>query len=99
MVTNHSSDSNTYAPVVEFDHAGKKYRFKDSVSSNPPSYRTGQRVGVLYDPADPRDARIDRGRWNKVVPILSGGCGALFVLLGLWILQRRGGYRASLTRA
>jgi len=89
MATNHSSDGNTWAPVVEFEHAGSKYRFKDSVSSNPPSYRTGERVGVLYDPDHPRDARIDRGRWNRVVPIVIGGSGALFCLLGFWILKRR----------
>ena len=85
-----STDSNAYAPVVEFEHAGKKHSFKDSIGSDPPSYRIGQGVAVLYDPADPREARIDRGRWNKAVPILIGGCGALSVLLGLWILRRRG---------
>ena len=61
----------------------------DSISSNPPSYRTGDAVGVLYDPDHPRDARIDRGRWNKAVPILIGGSGVFLCLLGLWILKRR----------
>jgi len=89
MATNHSSDGNTYAPVVEFEHEGTKYRFKDSISSNPPSYRRGQAVDVLYDPVHPRDARIDRGRWNKAVPILIGGFGALLCLLGLWSISRR----------
>jgi hypothetical protein len=95
MAMSQSTDSNAYAPVVEFEHAGKKHRFKDSIGSDPPSYRIGQGVAVLYDPADPRDARIDRGRWNKAVPILIGGCGALSVLLGLWILRRRGSSATS----
>ena len=64
-------------------------RFKDSISSNPPSYRTGEVVGVFYDPDHPRDARIDRGRWNKAVPILIGGSGVFLCFLGLWILKRR----------
>jgi hypothetical protein len=89
MATNDSSDGDTYAPVVEFEHEGSKYRFKDSISSNPPTYRRGQRVDVLYDPVRPRNARIDRGLWNKVVPILIGGFGALLCLLGLWSLKRR----------
>ena len=89
MAANHSSDGNTYAPVVEFEHEGRTYRFKDSISSNPPSYRTGEAVGVLYDPDHPRDARIDRGRWNKAVPILIGGSGVFLCLLGVWILKRR----------
>jgi uncharacterized protein DUF3592 len=89
MATNESSDSNTYSPVVQFEHEGRKYRFKDSIGSNPPSYRTGEAVGVLYDPEHPRDARIDRGRWNKAVPILIGGFGALLCVVGLWSLRRR----------
>ena len=90
MATNHSSDGgSTYAPVVEFEHEGRKYTFKDSISSNPPSYRRGEAVGVLYDPDQPRDARIDRGRWNKAVPILIGGFGALLCLFGVWGLSRR----------
>jgi hypothetical protein len=90
MATNHSSDGgDTYAPVVEFEHDGRKYTFKDTISSNPPSYRRGQAVGVLYDPDQPRDARIDRGRWNKAVPILIGGFGGLLCLLGLWSFSRR----------
>jgi hypothetical protein len=36
--------------------------FKDSVGTNPPSHRTGDKVTVLYLPADPqRQAIIDRG--------------------------------------
>jgi hypothetical protein len=90
MATNHSSDgADTYAPVVEFEHEGRKYTFKDSISSNPPSRRRGEPVGVLYDPDQPRDARIDRGRWNKAVPILIGGFGALLCLFGVWGLSRR----------
>jgi len=89
MAANRSSDGNAYAPVVEFEHEGSKYRFKDSISSNPPAYRRGQAVDVLYDPVHPRDARIDRGRWNKAVPILIGGAGALLCLLGLWSMKRR----------
>jgi hypothetical protein len=89
MATNESSDGNTYAPVVAFEHQGRKYRFKHSISSNPPSYRRGQAVAVLYDPDDPREARIDRGRWNTAMPILIGGAGALLCLLGFWIFKRR----------
>jgi len=46
-------------------------------------------VGVLYDPANPKDARIDRGRWNKAIPLLIGGFGALLCMLGLWMLLKR----------
>ena len=58
--------------------------------ADPAALQAALAKAVLYDPADPREARIDRGRWKKAVPILIGGCGALSVLLGLWILRRRG---------
>lgn len=86
---NHSSDGTTWAPVVEFEHEGRNYRFKDSVSANPPSWRTGDAVGVLYDPRHPTDARIDRGWWNRGIPMLVSIVGALFCSLGLWIALRR----------
>jgi uncharacterized protein DUF3592 len=89
MVANHSGDTTTYAPVVVFEHDGQTYRFKDSVGSNPPSHRMGEAVRVLYDPARPGDARIDRGRWNKVIPILVAICGGLFCALGIWLAWRR----------
>jgi hypothetical protein len=89
LATHHSSDGDTYAPVVEFAHAGRIHKFKDSVSSRPASYRVGETVNVLYDPGDPRDARIDRGRWNQAVPILLGASGALLCVLGTWALRRR----------
>jgi hypothetical protein len=81
--------STTYAPVVEFESEDRRHRFKDSIASNPPMYRIGESVGVLYDPYRPSDARIDRGRWNKAIPILVGGFGALFCLLGVCIAIRR----------
>jgi hypothetical protein len=89
LATNASSDGDTYAPVVEFEAGGRTYRFKDSVSSNPPSYRRGDPVRVLHDPADPANARIDRGLWNKAIPILVAVFGALLCLVGVWMLKRR----------
>jgi Protein of unknown function (DUF3592) len=89
MVGSHSSNSTTYAPVVEFTASGREYTFKDSVSSNPPSHRVGDVVDVLYDPAHPADARIDRGIWNKGVPVLVGAFGALLLFAGAWLLKRR----------
>jgi hypothetical protein len=89
IVANHSSDTTTYAPLVAFEHDGRTYRFKDSIASSPPSHRVGESVRVLYDPTRPPDARIDRGRWNRVIPILVSVCGAAFCALGIWLACRR----------
>jgi hypothetical protein len=92
----HSSDgADTFAPVVEFEHEGRRFRFADSVSSRPASYRAGDRVGVLYDPANPRDARIDRGRWNRAIPIFVGCFGLLFCAAGLLVVKKRSTSRAG----
>jgi len=89
LVANHSSDGVTWAPVVEFEHQGRKYRFKDSVSSSPASWRTGEAAKILFDPDDPADARIDRGRWNGAVPLLIAAFGALLCSLGMWMVFSR----------
>jgi hypothetical protein len=61
----HSSGSGgyTYYPVVRFrTQMNSTVEFKDSVGTNPPSHRTGDKVTVLYLPGDPqRQAIIDRG--------------------------------------
>jgi len=88
LAANDSSDDVTYAPVVEFEDADGRHRFKDSISSNPASYRTGDAVQVLYDPGDFYKARIDRGVWNRAIPLLVGALGALFLLCGFWIATR-----------
>ncbi len=88
LVANDSSDGVTYAPGVEFEVGGQAQRFKDSISSDPPSYRMGDVVQVLYDPANPREARIDRGIWNRAIPFLVGGLGGLLLVWGLWIPLR-----------
>lgn len=90
LVANDSSDGTTWAPLVEFEHGGRKYRFKDSLSSSPPSHRRGDAVAVLYDPSRPADARIDRGFWNKGIPVLIGAFGGLLCALGVWMFSRRG---------
>jgi hypothetical protein len=95
LAANHSSDSTTYAPVVEFQVDGHRYKFKDSISSNPPSYRTGEIVKVLYDPDRPQSARIDRGRWNTAVPLFVCAFGALLCFAGVWAESLRRRPRAS----
>jgi Protein of unknown function (DUF3592) len=91
-----SSDSTTWAPIIEFDDtAGHHQRFVERISSNPSNYRSGQIVDVLFNPGNPRDARIDRGQANQWAAMLLGSTGGLFILLGAFSLRRR---RASSMR-
>jgi len=85
-----NDDSTTYAAVVEYnDSRGENRRFVDSFSSSPPSYSTGEKVAVLYDRENPREAQIDRGRANYWLSILLGFFGLLFASLGVLSGKRR----------
>jgi len=63
----------SYYPVVRYRTEQNAFvEFKDSIGTNPPSYRSGDKVSVLYLPDDPRGgAIIDRGAfWNWAIPAL-----------------------------
>jgi hypothetical protein len=64
-----SGNSASYFPIVRVPLEGHSFfKFKDSVGSNPPGYRRGDKVTVLYFPEKLGDAMIDRGRWNWAMP-------------------------------
>ncbi len=78
----------TYYPVVRFRTAANTtVEFKDSVGTNPPTHRAGDKVTVLYLPGDPqREAIIDRGfvlNWAipGVVFLFAAGLAMLCVTL------------------
>lgn len=64
--------STGYQAVVRFRKAdGGTNEFVDDSGSDPPRYSIGEKVRVLYDPADPREAKIDSFRSLWLVPILA----------------------------
>jgi len=74
----------SYAPVVTFvTGAGKKIEFLSPVGSNPPLYKKGEKVEVLYLPADPSNARIHDFTSLWAVELILGFAGALILLTGL----------------
>ena len=83
-------DSTTYSAIVRYrDHEGHDHEFVDSFSSDPPSYHAGQKVSVLYNRENPREAQIDRGRANYWLTFLLGLLGVLFTSLGFFSAGRR----------
>lgn len=78
-----SDDGYTYAPVVEWrDARGTRQEFVGSAASNPPSYERGETVAVLYPPGMPGRARIADCTNRYFLPLLFGGLGAVFALVG-----------------
>jgi hypothetical protein len=72
-----------YAPLVRFETIdGRTVEFQSSLRSNPPGYRTGQTVSVLYDPDDPQSAAI-RGLVSLwLTSIVLGFIGSAFLAVG-----------------
>jgi len=82
-----SQDGGTsYAPRVRF-HArdGKAVDFVSSISSSPPRYVVGDRVSVIYDPANPSRARIN-SFWDLWFLPMILGVLSMFNLVLYWAL-------------
>ena len=83
LIRSRSSDSTSYYPVVQFRAAsGREIEFQSNSGSNPPSYNRGAQVTVLYEPANPEDAKIDGffSLWGGT--LIVGILGAVFGLIG-----------------
>lgn len=72
-----------YHPVVQFQLPdGEPMRFAGQVGSTPPAYQVGQSVEVLYNPEQPRSARIRSFLELWFVATLFTSMGGLFLLIG-----------------
>ena len=64
------------------DKEGKEYALKSSSGSNPPAYKTGDTVSVLYDPKDPTEARTDSFFDLWLGPVLGVAMGIGSIIIG-----------------
>jgi hypothetical protein len=87
--TNHDGTlSGAYYPVVEFAQAnGTLVRFNDGIGSLPPDYAAGAQVAVVYDPLNPKDARVYT--WKRIwfVPTLFIAIGLLPTVIAFVIVK------------
>ena len=83
----------TYVPIVEFEVDGRTYSFEGGTASDPPAYRLNEEVTVLYDPADPNTAQINKffERWlMPIILIPSMICTSIIVTFFMVRAWRRG---------
>ena len=91
----YDEDVTVFHPVVRFVSAREQaVQFKASEGSGDPfAYGVGDLVRVLYDPANPQDARLDTwaSRWGDSITLGLVGLG-LVVLggLGFWLFRSPG---------
>jgi hypothetical protein len=81
-----------YYPVLRYrTQQGKPQETVSSVGSNPPRYKEGDSVVILYDPAKPGDVRIHSFFNLWLFPLVLGVTGAIFLLVGGGLTLLRGG--------
>jgi hypothetical protein len=88
LVRKRNSDGDvTYRPIVEFlDANGTRHEFTGQVGSSPPRHSTGETVQILYPPSEPGRAIIDGFMDRYFLPMMFGGLGTIFALVGGGIL-------------
>ncbi|MDC0711981.1 DUF3592 domain-containing protein [Stigmatella sp. ncwal1] len=86
VVGNHSRHRNrksTYYPVLRYrTPEGTQHEVISPVGSNPPRYREGAQVPLLFNPANPQEVRINNFLNLWLLPLLFGLLGAAFLLVG-----------------
>ncbi len=81
--SSHDSDSGTsYKAVLAFtDHSGQEREVTDMISyGSSPSFDTGTRIGVYYDPVNPARFVIDDFWHNMAIAIIFIAFGFMFIL-------------------
>jgi len=82
-----TAHGSSYYPVVEFaTRDGMKVQFRDGMGSDPPAYREGDPVTVLYFRNLPEEtATIDRGPLNWLAPGILCVMGSFLAGVALWV--------------
>jgi hypothetical protein len=78
MDESNDDDGTTYAPIVDYEVDGQTFEMKSGSYSSPPAYHVGQKVKILYNLADPNQARIDNFWELWLLPIIFIGLAVPF---------------------
>jgi len=75
-----------YYPIIRFaDKAGQGHTLYSNSGSYPPAYEVGERVSVLCDPANPKEAKVNSFTELWLWPLILGILGGLDLLTGLFL--------------
>ena len=83
----HLVDGHAYQPKITFTTpGGEKVQLTSVGMSNPPRFRVGQEVPVVYDPSNLHKARIRSFANLWFASLLFGGLGSPFFLISLMLM-------------
>jgi hypothetical protein len=91
LITVSGSDGNTYKPVFEYtDKLNIKQIFKSEVSSNPPAYRIGEKIKIIYNPIDKSEVKTISywGLYRWAIILLSIASPFLIIGGGYFLYSR-----------
>jgi hypothetical protein len=72
-----------FTPIVRFETIdGRTVEFQSGLRTNPPAYRAGQQVSVVYDPGVPESAAIRGVLSLWLMPIILAFIGSIFLAIG-----------------
>lgn len=82
-----SEEGTVYAPVFKFTTIhGQGIEVTEKVFRNPPQFKAGQILDILYDPQDISHAHIKKWSTLYFEPLLLGGLGVVFGCVGIILL-------------
>ncbi len=75
-----------YAPVVNYEFDGEIFTYESATYSNPSSFALGETVPLFLDPDNPYDILIDTFSERWLLPVILGGMGLVFFVIGMVVL-------------
>lgn len=82
-----------YSPVFEYTVNGRRHTFEGLNASDPPAYRVGQEVEIIYNVNNPNEAAVNS--FSELWLVASVLCGSTLILAvvlnGLVFARMRGG--------
>lgn len=79
-----------YAPTFSFrDSSGVEHTVISALYSSHPLHRVGDPVPVLYDPAEPSNAKINAYPYLWLWPTLTGLLGVVNLSIGIFMIHRQ----------
>ena len=81
-----SDNGPMYYPVFSFsDKNGNSHKIHSKMGSYPPTYKSGDRVSIFYDPLVPEKTKVDSFVCLWLGPAVSGALGLIPLLIGALI--------------